>query len=102
MKKISLITAVAALMCLTLGSCSSRRILGGTTGTPTNLRTDLLEFTDVNYGEGRYARIASRRPQFSWVIPSIGDGTVQVAYRIVLNELNPLEANAEAFGMSAT
>ena len=102
MKKISLITAIAVLVCLTLGSCGNRRILGGNTGTPTNLRTDLLEFTDVNYGEGRYAIIESRQPQFSWVVPSIGDGTVQVAYRIILNKLNPLEANTEAFGISET
>ncbi len=102
MKKISLFLAICTTAPLLLISCGKSHILGGTTGIPVNLRTDLMEFTDVNYGEGRYARIESQQPRFSWVVPSIGNGTVQEAYKIVLNKLNPLEANAEAFGMSAT
>lgn len=96
MKKILLCLAAIAAMTLTLASCGRWQTVGGTTGTPTNLRTDLMENTDVNYGKGRYAAIASSHPRFSWVVPPVGDGTVQVAYRIVLDNLTG--AGAEAFG----
>ena len=69
----------------------------GTTGVATNLRTDLMENTDVNYGSGRYAVIASAQPNFSWVVPAAGDGTVQLAYRIVLNSMDA--SVPEAFGV---
>ena len=98
MKKIFLSLSIVAGICATLSSCGKWHIIGGSTGTPSNLRTDLVEFTDVNFGEGRYALIASSVPNFSWVVPSAGDGTLQVAYRIVLDKLSSKEANAEAFG----
>ena len=86
MRKISLFLVVCAMTSMALASCGKGHILSGTTGTPTNLRTDLVEFTEVDYGEGRYATIASRQPRFSWVVPSAGDGTEQVAYHIVVYE----------------
>ena len=55
-----------------------------------------MENTDVNYGKGRYAVIASSQPNFSWVVPPAGNGTVQVAYRIVLDRLSV--AGPEGFG----
>ena len=87
MKKIFLCFAVSAAMIFAFASCGRWQTVGGTTGTPSNLRTDLIENTDVNYGKGRYATIASSRPNFSWVVPPVGSGTVQVAYRIVLDKL---------------
>ena len=87
-------------LCYLLCACGSRQITGGSTGIPAALRTDLIEHTDINYGAGRYTRIASLNPQFSWVVPSVGNGTVQVAYRITLHYLYPLQPNAEAFGMA--
>lgn len=81
-----------------LCACGSRRITGGSTGIPTALRTDLIEHTDINYGEGLYARIASLHPQFSWVVPSVGEGTVQVAYKITVHKLWPLTPPTESFG----
>ena len=100
MKKISLCFAVCAAIVVTLASCGKRQIAGGTAGIPSNLRTDLIENTDVNYGFGRYASIASAKPAFSWVVPSAGNGTVQVAYRIQLDKLTG--AGAEAFGTKGT
>lgn len=96
MKKILLCLAVCAAVSATIVSCGKWQVLGGATGTPSNLRTDLIENTDVNYGKGRYATIASSRPNFSWVVPPVGSGTVQVAYRIVLDKLTG--AGPEAFG----
>ena len=58
----------------------------------------MIEHTDINYGEGRYARIASLHPYLSWVVPTVGDGTVQVAYRITVNKLWPLTPPTESFG----
>ena len=89
---------VVLTLCLMLTACGSRRISGGSTGIATALRTDLIEHTDINYGEGRYARIASLHPQFSWVVPSVGEGTVQVAYRINVHKLWPLTPPTESFG----
>ncbi|MBQ3659249.1 MAG: hypothetical protein II963_03730, partial [Bacteroidales bacterium] len=59
MKKILLCLAVCAAVSATIVSCGKWQVLGGATGTPSNLRTDLIENTDVNYGKGRYATIAS-------------------------------------------
>lgn len=96
MKKILLCLAVCAAVNLAFASCARWQTMRGTTGIPTNLRTDLMENTDVNYGSGRYAVIASAQPNFSWVVPAAGDGTVQLAYRIVLNSITG--TGPEAFG----
>ena len=98
MKKILFSLAIVAGFCAILSSCGKWHTISGSTGTPSNLRTDLMEFTDVNFGAGRYALISSKEPNFSWVVPSVGDGTLQVAYRIVLDRLSSREANTEAFG----
>lgn len=45
-----------------------------------------MEFTDTDFGHGRTALVASSRPMFSWVVPSAGNGTVQTAYKIVVNK----------------
>lgn len=97
MKKILLCLAVCAAMNLAFASCAGWQTMRGTTGVATNLRTDLMENTDVNYGSGRYAVIASAQPNFSWVVPAAGDGTVQLAYRIVLNSMDA--SGPEAFGV---
>lgn len=100
MKAVIKTLAVTIILCLALGSCGSRLIKSGSTGVATALRTDLIENTDINYGEGRYARIASLHPQFSWEVPSVGDGTGQVAYRITVNKLQQLEPPTESFGLT--
>ena len=50
------------------------------------LRIDLAQMTDYSYAKGA-AQIVSEKPLFSWVVPSIGDGTVQTAYRIIVDDL---------------
>ena len=84
MKKIYLLAAASA--CALITSCAAARA-GSDKLLASGLRTDLIEFTEVDYGEGGYARIASLQPRFSWVVPSAGDGTEQTAYRIVLDRL---------------
>ena len=100
MKKILYLIAAIAIICTVIPSCGARSGLSGSAIAPSALRTDLMEHTEKDFGQG-CALIESSRPQFSWVVPSIGDGTLQEAYRIILNRLNPLEANAGASGISA-
>ncbi|MBO4417652.1 MAG: family 78 glycoside hydrolase catalytic domain [Bacteroidales bacterium] len=90
---------VAALLaCILMSSCGSRHLADGTSVAPYALRTDLLEYTDTDFGEGRFAFIKSGNPVFSWIVPSIGDSTVQLAYRITVNKLWPLTPPTESFG----
>ena len=89
-KYIAICTFAVALIC---SSCAVLR--------PSHLRTDLMEFTDTSFGGGRMALITSSSPQFSWVVPATGDSTMQVAYKIVLSELYPLQPNTDSFGLVA-
>ena len=92
-------TLMAALLsCIWMGSCGSRHLADDVSRVPYALRTDLLEFTDTDFGEGRCALIKTEFPEFSWVVPSVGDSTVQTAYRITVRKLSPLEPSAESFG----
>ena len=55
---------------------------------PSALRTDLLEYTNEYYGsDSQRAQIVSKHPRFSWIVPSIGDGTKQTAYRITIDQI---------------
>ena len=56
---------------------------------PSCLRTDLLVATDIDFGTGGQALIGSSQPRFSWVVPSVGDSTVQTAWRIRLRRVGP-------------
>ena len=94
MKKISHCFAVCAAAVITLVSCGKWQSAADTSRIPSNLRTDLIENTEVNFGDGRYAAIASAKPDFSWVVPSVGSGTVQVAYRIQVDKLTVSGAGA--------
>ena len=102
---------VVLMCCILTGSCGSRHLTGGVSSgvtatdsstpsrsVPYALRTDLMEFTDTDFGEGRYALIKSEHPEFSWIVPSVGDSTVQMAYRITVHKLLPPESPAEPVG----
>ncbi|MBP5505572.1 MAG: alpha-L-rhamnosidase [Bacteroidales bacterium] len=76
-----IILILALLVC---GACANRPVSSGHVAAA-GLRTDLMEMTDPAES-GDIALIASSKPQFSWVVPSVGDNTRQVAYKIGVYE----------------
>ena len=71
---------------------------------PTSLMTDLVSDASALYAGGyridarmqdlsdeelkayQYAEIRSSRPTFGWIVPDMGEGTLQTAYRIVVDD----------------
>ena len=68
---------------------------------PHNLMTDLIAHTEQVFENGylsnlplskiretsnqiQYVEIASSKPSFAWVVPSLGDGTMQTAYQVIV------------------
>ena len=54
-----------------------------------------MEHTDRAFGVGQ-ALIGSRRPQFSWVVPSIGNNTVQEGYRVTVYDVSATQKKWQA------